>query len=66
VLGQKTKLSKKVFKDISLTAKPGVYSHQITKNTHNLFNSIKIYQIVTDLWLNKKNNSDGKQKEENY
>jgi hypothetical protein len=41
MLGQKTKLSKKAFKAISLTANSGVYSHQIAKNTYNLFNNIE-------------------------
>jgi hypothetical protein len=37
MLGQKIKLSKKAFKDISLTANPGVYSHQTVKNINNSF-----------------------------
>jgi uncharacterized membrane protein len=41
MLGQKTKHSKKSFKDISLTANRGIYSHLLQENTYILLNNIK-------------------------
>jgi hypothetical protein len=66
MLGQKTKLSKKAFKDISLTANSVVYSRQIAKNTYNLFNSIKNHPDCNRSVALQKNNTNGKQKKENH
>lgn len=54
--GQKTITSEKVFRDISLTAKPDIYFRLNLKKINFLPNNlIKIFQIVPDLCLHKNN-----------